>query len=562
MSHSQAKRQTTQQAVQTSTQGSASDLQKDDISFDYHSHLIQSNLLTPQQLTIAKEEQRLKGTSLRSVILKMGFLTEINLINWISQEFSYPKYCPETSMIDEIPLALLKQNEEILYDLRAVPLAFNDTKQELTIALADVLDVTLQDRVKSLYPHARSLNILIAREKDIISALDLLYTNISSAPPQNTHGGFKEESSTVTYLAQEPSLTPITATPDFIEKILENAIKQHGSDIHFAPEELFIKVRFRVNGILSDHHLFHKSQWGPILSRLKILSNMNIAETRLPQSGRFSQYIAGRDIDFRTSSHPTANGENFVLRILDRLHTFFELPDLGFAPEHIEQLKKQLNQPYGIIIITGPTGSGKTTTLYSMLSYLRARERNIMTLEDPIEYEMNNIRQTQVQPDIGFDFSQGVRSILRQDPDVILIGEIRDEATATMALRAAMTGHLVLTTLHTNSALLAVNRLVDLGVKAPLLSGNINCILSQRLIRKPPSTIQRNQLGRRPVAEILNVSPELDSLFTKQAPYHTLLSTAQKQGFKTMQEQAASLLKTKDLLLQDVQEVLAYGKGL
>lgn len=527
-------------------------------SSNYHDHLIQSNLLTPQQLAIAKEEQQISGTSLRAVILKMGFLTEETLMAWLGQELSYEVYCPENYTLDAIDASLYEHKEEDLYGLRAVPLSFQENNRELTVALADVLDVTRQDSLKRLYPHARSLKILIAREKDIIRTLDTLYTAPSSSPQYQ--GGLSERGSNITYLAQEPDTKPQLDATEFIEKTLESAVKQQASDIHFAPEELFVRVRLRIDGILSDHHLFHKSQWGAILSRLKILSHMNIAETRLPQSGRFSQQIAGRTIDFRTSAHPTANGENFVLRSLDRLHTFFELPDLGFSPEHIDHLKHQLNQPYGIIVITGPTGSGKTTTLYSMLSYLRSKERNIMTLEDPIEYEMHNIRQTQVQPDIGFDFPQGVRSILRQDPDVILIGEIRDEETAKMALRAAMTGHLVLTTLHTNSALLAVNRLVDLGVDASLLSGNINCILSQRLVRKPLSKTRGNQLGRRPLAEILNVSPELDSLFTQKAPYHELLTTARQQGFRTMQEQAKSLLKTKELALENIQDVLAYDE--
>ncbi len=526
------------------------------ISFNYHDHLIRSNLLTLQQLAIAKEEQQLSGTSLRSVILKTGFLTEETLMNWLGREFSYDAYCPENYGIDNIDPSLCLQKVETLYNLRAVPLTFDKSNKQLTVALADVLDVTRQDTLRSLYPQATSLKILVAREKDIIRTLDALYVTASSSQAQ---GGFMENESNITYLAQEHEIKSQPQTSEFIEGILEKAVKQQASDIHFAPEELFVRVRLRIDGTLSDHHLFHKSQWGATLSRLKILSNMNIAETRLPQSGRFSRQIAGRTIDFRTSAHPTANGENFVLRSLDRLHTFFELPELGFSPDHIEHLKHQLNQPYGIIVITGPTGSGKTTTLYSMLSYLRSKERNIMTLEDPVEYEMHNIRQTQVQPDIGFDFPQGVRSILRQDPDVILIGEIRDEETAKMALRAAMTGHLVLTTLHTNSALLAVNRLVDLGVDAALLSGNINCILSQRLVRKPLSKTRGNQLGRRPLAEILNVSPELDSLFTQKASYHELLNTAQKQGFRTMHKQAESLLKTKELTLEDIQEVLAYN---
>ncbi len=521
---------------------------------DYHDHLIQSGLLTSQQLAITKEEQQLNNSTLRSVILHTGFLTEEKLLKWTCQEFSYDIFCPEQDLSFAHTLCD-KNKQQTLYNIKAVPLKLNKATGELTVALADVLDVTHQDTILWLYPDAKFLKILAALEKDIIVTLDHLYQ------PNQFGPGAQEPKDNITYLAYDGS--PLaTNTSGLIDKVLENAVKMHASDIHFSPEELCVRVHFRVNGTLLEHHLFHISQWPTILSRLKILSSMNIAETRLPQSGRFSQHIAGRTIDFRASAHPTAKGENFVLRILDRLHTFFELGDLGFSSEHINQIKSQLNQPYGIVIMTGPTGSGKTTTLYSMLSYLKSSERNIMTLEDPIEYEMHDIRQTQIQKDIGFDFSDGVRSILRQDPDVILIGEIRDEATAKMALRAAMTGHLVLTTLHTNSALSAVSRLIDLGVEAPLLSGHINCILSQRLVKKPMQKNRGTQLGRRPVAEVLNISPELDALFIKRAPYHDLLQAAQKEGYKTMQDQAQELIKNKEITLDDVQRVLAYKQSL
>jgi type II secretory ATPase GspE/PulE/Tfp pilus assembly ATPase PilB-like protein len=337
-----------------------------------------------------------------------------------------------------------------------------------------------------------------------------------------------------------------------IDQILEAGVKAHASDVHFCPEDLFVRIYFRLNGMLEEHLLLHINQWPMVLSRLKILATMNIAETRLPQTGRFSAYLAGRQIDFRASAHPTARGESFVLRLLDRLHTFFELEELGFLSHHVHHIKEHLKQPYGLIMMTGPTGSGKTTTLYSMLAYLNTTERNIMTLEDPIEYEMHNVRQTQVQPIIGFDFADGVRSLLRQDPDVILIGEIRDEATASMALRAAMTGHLVLTTLHTNSALSAVNRLIDLGINDALLSGQINCILSQRLVKNSTTS------GRRPVVEVLTITPELDALLVKRTPYHNVLQHAQNEGFQTMQDQARTLIAQGDLALEDVQRVLVY----
>lgn len=510
-------------------------------SLDAHRHLLSTGLLTPAQLAIIQEEQRQQALPLRAVILKTGFVSEECFLQWTQDQFGYGRFTPRQNL--EGAYALCSGAvQQALYDLKAIPLHLDVSTGVLRVALADVLDIAVQDAVMALYTNAVKLEILGALEKEIFATLDHLYAASADMP------GARESVMQSPYIAS-PESSDATTT---IDQILDAAVKAHASDVHFAPEDLFVRVHFRVNGSLQEHRLLHINQWPMVLSRLKILSTMNIAETRLPQTGRFSAYLSGRHIDFRASVHPTARGESFVVRLLDRIHTFYELADLGFADAHVAQIKEHLKQPYGLIIMTGPTGSGKTTTLYSMIAHLNTTHRNIMTLEDPIEYEMHTVRQTQVQPEIGFDFAQGVRSLLRQDPDVILIGEIRDEATARMALRAAMTGHLVLTTLHTHSALSAVNRLIDLGIEDALLSGQINCILSQRLVK------QKTQDRRRPLLEVLTITPELDAMLVKRTPYHDVLAVAQRQGFETMQDQARDLIAQGELTVDDVQRVLAF----
>ena len=257
------------------------------------------------------------------------------------------------------------------------------------------------------------------------------------------------------------------------------------SDIHFEPEANFLRIRYRIDGMLRQIRALHKSYWPAMTVRIKVLSGMNIAETRAPQDGRIGAHrMRGRQVDFRVACQPTIHGENIVLRILDRQKGIVPLEDLGLAEEHLHQLKLMIARPEGIILVTGPTGSGKTTTLYSVLNHINSEGINIMTLEDPVEYPMALVRQTSVAETAKLDFANGIRSMMRQDPDVILVGEIRDADTAEMALRAAMTGHQVYSTLHTNSAIGAIPRLLDIGILPDIMAGNIIGIVAQRLIRR------------------------------------------------------------------------------
>ena len=269
-----------------------------------------------------------------------------------------------------------------------------------------------------------------------------------------------------------------------VNALLADAVKRGASDIHFEPEEGFLRFRYRIDGVLRQIRSLHKNYWSAIAVRLKVMADMDIAEIRSPQDGRISLSLSGRHVDFRVSTLPTVHGENIVLRVLDRQKGIVSLEQLDLKEESLNALKLMVARPQGIILVTGPTGSGKTTTLYSVLNYLNTESVNIMTLEDPVEYPTTMIRQASVQDSGRLDFANGIRSIMRQDPDIILVGEIRDEDTANMAFRAAMTGHQVFSTLHTNSALGAIPRLLDIGIKSNIMAGNIIGILAQRLVRK------------------------------------------------------------------------------
>jgi len=355
-----------------------------------------------------------------------------------------------------------------------------------------------------------------------------------------------------------------------VNAIIMDAVKVGASDLHFEPEGQFVRLRYRVDGVLQQIRAFHKDYWPAISVRIKIVSGMNIADTRNPQDGRMGLNVAGREVDFRVASHPTVHGENIVIRVLDKQKSLKPLDELGFSEHNVKVMNTLLKRPEGIIVITGPTGSGKTTTLYAMLGSINNIGVNIMTLEDPVEYELPLIRQSSIREAGGMGFSDGVRSILRQDPDIVFIGEVRDMDTATMALRAAMTGHQVYTTLHTNDALGAVPRLIDLGLSQSMLAGHIIGILAQRLIRRLcPHCKKARQAtedeckilgvdgddapqiydpvgchmcnnpgyrGRVATIEILAFNEKLDELISRDASRYELKEAAIASGFKTMSD--------------------------
>lgn len=359
----------------------------------------------------------------------------------------------------------------------------------------------------------------------------------------------------------------VNPTVRLVNALLIDAIKQGCSDIHFEPEGSFLRLRYRIDGALQQIRSFHRDYWPAILVRIKIMSGMNIAETRSAQDGRINMVALGREVDFRVATQPTVHGENVVLRILDKSKSLVPIENLGFSEHNLELMKRCLKRPEGIIVVTGPTGSGKTTTLYSILGYINSIDVNIMTLEDPVEYQLPLIRQTNVREGV-IDFQSGIKSLMRQDPDIIFLGEVRDEETAIMAVRAALTGHQVFTTLHTNDALGTIPRLGDIGVPPHLLAGSLICTMAQRLARRlctacrsprlaneeetrllrmdiaNPPTIHdavgcekcgfKGYKGRMGLHEILRIDHGLDELIATKATRNQMLEYAIQNGFVPM----------------------------
>ncbi|HTD90651.1 MAG TPA: GspE/PulE family protein, partial [Burkholderiales bacterium] len=375
-----------------------------------------------------------------------------------------------------------------------------------------------------------------------------------------------------------------------VNALLVDAVKRGASDIHFEPEYAFLRIRFRIDGVLETVRSLHKTFLSGITVRLKVIGNMNIAETRAPQDGRLSLTLNGRQVDFRVSTQPTIYGENIVLRVLDREKSIINLDHMALPADTMQKLNSLLGRPEGILIVTGPTGSGKTTTLYSLLAQINDETVNIMTLEDPVEYPLNLMRQTSVNEVARMDFANGIRSIMRQDPDIILVGEMRDQETSEMAFRAAMTGHQVFTTLHTNSALGAFPRLLDLGIQPGIMAGNIIGIIAQRLIRLlcftcrapyAPSDEERHLLkldtdapaqlykpvgckacggkgykGRTPIMELLVMDGDLDELVARGATARELRDAATSKGFQTLADAGIRRILEGDSTLAEVSRVV------
>ena len=513
--------------------------------------LISEGILSEDQLRIALLEQMKQNQPIGKLLVSLGFVTEATLRQALSENLGKQSIDLTHAVVD--PQALL-------------PLDYDIPNRRLTLAISDINDIVGLDRVRGQLEEGTEIETLLGGESEIDHAIDQYYGHELSID------GILHEIETGEIDWQSLSTTddeysqPVVR---LIDSILTDAVKREASDIHFEPEANFLRIRYRIDGMLRQIRALHKSYWPAMTVRIKVLSGMNIAEMRAPQDGRISLTVSGRPIDFRVASQPTIHGENIVLRILDRQKGIVPLENLGPAEEHLHQLKLMISRPEGIILVTGPTGSGKTTTLYSVLNHINSEGIHIMTLEDPVEYPMAMVRQTSVSETAKLDFANGIRSMMRQDPDVILVGEVRDAETAEMAFRAAMTGHQVYTTLHTNSAIGAVPRLLDIGVLPDVMAGNIIGIVAQRLIRrlcehcKSPYHAEQHEIrllgelgegprpvlfrptgcelcdfqgyrGRIAIMELLRIDAGIDELIARRATTHEIRSRALLQGFTTL----------------------------
>jgi len=422
--------------------------------------LVAQGVTTPDQIDIALTEQKKSKELLGKILVRLGFATESIIRDVIGGAIGQESVNLELAIPDGDAIGLIPK--DMARKLRVLPLTFDRDANELTVALVDTFDVVLIDKIAAEVGLDIEVTPVLAGETEIDKAIDLFY-------------GFELSVDGILHEIEtgEIDYQSLDATSDeysqpvvrLVNALLTDAVKRGASDIHFEPEEGFLRFRYRIDGVLRQIRSLHKSYWSAIAVRVKVMSGMDIAEVRAPQDGRISLTFSGRPVDFRVSTLPTVHGENIVLRVLDRQKGIVSLDNLGLQDEAMDTLRLMVARPEGLILVTGPTGSGKTTTLYSILGYLNTESVNIMTLEDPVEYPTNLIRQTSISETARLDFASGIRSLMRQDPDIILVGEIRDEDTASMAIRAAMTGHQVFSTLHTNSAIGVIPRLLDIGVK-------------------------------------------------------------------------------------------------
>lgn len=453
--------------------------------------LVSLGLISQDQRRIVAKECEISSQCAEEVLVNLQFVTEKALGDVMAKMkgvslIPLRNYVLDQKLVREIPRNIAEES-------LAIPVSSKNGVIEL--AMADVDDLEAYDRIRSFFPTSTQIVRVLATRSEIIESIQMYFSydmSVSGLLRELEEGGDGDGEVTVR----------------LVSALLLNAVKEQASDIHFEPESVFVRVRYRINGFLEQICTFHKSIWSLVCVRIKVLGQMNIAESRRPQDGRFSLTILGREIDFRSASHPTIHGENIVIRVLDKVSSLISIEELGYSAKLLSKLRTCLQRPEGLIITTGPTGSGKTTSLYAMLKTLNTQDINVMTLEEPVEYTLPTIRQTNIKECPTFDFAEGVRSILRQDPDVILIGEIRDLETAHMALRASMTGHQVYTTLHTNNALGAIYRFIDFGISTSLLVGNIICILGQRLIRKLCPNCKELKEVSSTEARFLNVIPK------------------------------------------------------
>ena len=533
--------------------------------------MVTQGLISEDQLNVALQEKKITSKMLGEIVVDLGFVTEDALVAFLAETWGFEIFDPKHTIVDGEALDLVDNKMALKHKI--MPISLDAT--EMRVAMADPYDVIALDTLRRFLPKGVHIKPMITTAKILSEAIDAAYgyaSSINGILKELEEG--KEQKDVASLSEQEAFAHPSVR---LVNALVFDAVKLGVSDLHFEPEENFIRLRYRMDGVLYTAQILHKQHWNAISQRLKIMCDMNIADKMSPQDGRFGLNVGGREADFRVSSLPTVHGENIVLRVLDKSASIMPLGKLGFSQWNIDLIRRAQARPEGIVIVTGPTGSGKTTSLYSMLNEINNVEVNIQTLEDPVEYSLGMIRQTPVREGV-LEFGEGIKALLRQDPDIIFIGEIRDQITAEMALKAAMTGHQVYTSLHTNDSFGAIPRLLDLGLKPGMLAGAIVAVFAQRLTRKlcmacrvphtpdekeckilgvdpanPPGIFRARQggcdmckgqgyKGRVAVCEILFFDEELDESLARGESKADMKAIAFKKGFKSMKDDG--ILKT------------------
>lgn len=541
--------------------------------------LINNKLLTQEQLNQALDMQKEKGGRLSDIIIDLKFIKENELISTLSEGLGLPlidlkRFKIDHEIVKVIPI-------DIARHYQIIPVS--KMGDSITLAMADPLNIFAIDHVQALTGY--KINPIISTAQDIMQTIELSYPDATKDIIEDLVKEInvpsielvKEEAE---ILPSDQELSRISREAPVIKvtnMLLEESVNKKSSDLLIEPFDKKLRIRFRIDGILQEQKAPPRSMHASIVSRIKVMSDLNIAEHRLPQDGRFKVKMKGREIDFRVSILPSSFGEKVAVRVLDKAQATLDIEKLGFDQDAVTKLKKCARLPHGMMLVCGPTGSGKTTTLYSILKLVDSPDKNIVTVEDPVEYQLQGINQVNARPEIGLTFASSLRSILRQDPNIIMIGEIRDYDTVDIAIKSALTGHLVLSTLHTTTSSGALVRLVNMGVEPYLLNSSLVCVVAQRLVRKICSyckesyTIKKDILeslklnpdvikeakffrgkgcsycfnlgysGRVGIVEILMVSVKIRELILSRAQEHIIKQEARKEGMKTLREAGIEL---------------------
>lgn len=526
--------------------------------------LLEQAVITEDLLKEALDEQKITRQRLGEILVERGSATAEQINRALASQMETEAVSISDYIILPEVLSLVK--EEDVRKFKVMPLF--KSEDILYVAMKNPNDVFAIDQLQR--QSDLKIKTLLATEEDLSWAIEQYYE--ASGTVEDTLASIDEEKLTKGEKGQEASIIKL------VNLLITKAVHDRASDIHIEPEQNVLNIRYRIDGILHKRFVLPKSLQSAVVSRIKIMSNLDIAEKRLPQDGRIRMRVESKEIDFRVSTCPTIYGENLVLRILDKSGLVLGLESLGFLQEELVKFKEIINSPYGIILVTGPTGSGKTTTLYSALQILNKENVNIMTVEDPVEYEFSRMRQMQINPEIGLTFASALRSFLRQDPDIVMVGEVRDLETAEIAVQAALTGHLVFSTLHTNDAPTTFTRLVDMGIEPFLVSSSLLGVLAQRLVRKVCPKCKEEYLpspeilksvgledktarnikfvrgkgceacshtrykGRIGIYELLKNSLSIQDLILKKASADEIRKVAIKEGMRTLRQAALEKL--------------------
>jgi type IV pilus assembly protein PilB len=536
--------------------------------------LIKNKLISQEQLNKSLEEQKRRGGTLSEIIIALKFIKESDLISVLSEGLNFPLIDLKRFKLDPEIVKLIPREIAKRYGI----IAISKIGDIITLAMADPLNIFAIDHVEALTGY--KINPIISPNQDITQAIESSYPDnsqemIGDLVKEMTTSSIEviKEDSDVSAVEQDMGRisedAPVVKITDWI---LEDGVNRKSSDILIEPFEKKLRVRFRIDGVLQEAQNPPKKLHPSIVSRIKVMSVLDIAEHRLPQDGRFKAKVGGKEVDFRVSILPSSFGEKVAIRILDKSQAMLDIDKLGFSEDVVLQLKKIGRLPHGMMIVCGPTGSGKTTTLYSLLKHVDSPEKNIITVEDPVEYQLEGINQVTVKSDVGLTFGAALRAILRQDPNIIMIGEIRDFETVDIAIKSALTGHLVLSTIHTTTACGSIVRLINMGVEPFLIDSAVVCILAQRLVRKICSNCKEEYhvsadvldtlrirldkslkhkfyrgkgcsrcfnlgySGRISIAELLILTPKVRELILDRAQEHVIKVQARKEGMKSLRE--------------------------